>query len=373
MFSVKTLSTIPKSLGFSGGINTGKTLPFLIVLVTILAFSITSCEIKIGGKGKKDKEQDAAAPVIVKPVESGDISSFLRINSVVEPKREILIFPKTIGTISEINVEEGDRVNTGQILAKLDQDEQLLALRSAEAAFTRQKLVLEKSQELFDRQMLADDDFENVKLALKDAEIALEQAKLALDYTEIRSPFSGVIAERSVEVGDRVSSARSLFRIVDNSILLVNSWITETDLRFLKTGMNGIVTASSDPDIEFNAHLIRISPVVDPAYGKIKVTFEVDGKRLLKPGQFVEIALILDTHKDVRLTPKKSVVYEAGEAVLFVLQDTLALRRPIKTGLETGDLVELLSGVDIGDSVIIEGQSTLRDSSIVKLINLSSR
>jgi len=344
--------------------------PFCILIFLFVLLLSTGCEVKIGGKKKgKNGTEKVHAPVVVTPSIVGDISTQLRLNGILKTDCEVQIFARTSGRIVELTVEEGDRIASGQLLARLDNDEQKLALERARTAFRQEQASLTRAEKLFDQNMLAEDEYERIKLSLEDAELRLKQAELSFEYTRVTSPFSGIIAERYVNYGDRVDASRPLYNLVDRSAMHLDGWVSEADIAKLRTGQEAIITSTALPDRSFEAVLARISPVVDPTFGKVKVTFDISGAHNpLKPGQFVELELTLETHYNVQLIAKRAIVYEAGVPVVFIYQDSTALRRRVDLGLQTGDIVEILSGIDVGSEVIIEGQATLRDSSLVKVV-----
>jgi len=181
-----------------------------------------------------------------------------------------------------------------------------------------------------------------------------------------------VISKRYFNLGDRIDPARPLFNIVDDSKLLLNIWVNEADKRNLEIGEKADIYDNNSLNIIGQARLIRISPVVDPTYGKIKATYEIVNKTgNLMPGQFVELHIILETHRNVLLLPKHAMIYEAGIPVVFVFKDSLALRKPLKLSLQSGDNVEVLSGVIEGESIIVDGHTTLKDSALVKTVSTS--
>ncbi len=351
-------------------VSTIVTTPFLLSILFFVSFLLTGCDIKFGDKKKKDDDKDIAAPVLVSKAETGDISSYLRLNATIEPVREVEIYSRAFGQVIELRVEEGDGVHAGDLLLKLDDSEQVLSLNRSKAILEKERAHFKSADELYRKQMLAEDEYRQLKLALEDAEIALDQAELALAYTLITAPFDGTIALRYIDFGDRVDLSRPLFRLVDQSSLLINGWISESDQHLLQVSQEVLIVVSGKEDRQEKATLIRISPVVDPAYGKVKATFQItDPNPDLKPGQFVEIRLTLETHKDVLLLPKQAIVYESGNPLVFVYRDSLVFRRPVEIGIQTGTNAEVIKGIDADEFIIIEGQATIRDSSRVKPVN----
>ncbi len=336
----------------------------------MLLILLTGCQLKIGGGKKNKNKEESAAPVLVTTVYRGEISSYLRLNGTLEAEKAISVFAETIGRVVELKVEEGRFVREGSLLARLDDDEQRLALERAQAIEEREVRAFEKADQLYKDKLLSEDTFESARIALQDAQLNLKQVQLALNQTRIHAPFSGVIAERFVNFGDRVDMSRPLFRLVDTSRLKIVGWVSESELRFLQPGVLVDVIVSAFPDADLKAELERISPVVDPNHGKIKVTFIVSKHSIpLKPGQFVEILLTLQTHDNAVLIPKKAVIYESGQSLVYEVRDSLACRRTIRIGIETSERVEILEGLKENDIIVIEGQSTLQDSSKINIVN----
>jgi len=345
-----------------------KTTLFVFVALLLCGSILSSCKVEMGKqRGKKDEKKDLAAPITAEPVSMGDISKYLRLNSVLKPIREINIFAQSAGTILELNVEEGDIVPKDKLLLTLESTDQELAAKRARTRLERERNSLSSAQELYNKNMLPEDEFKQIQLLVRDSELQLAQAELAMQRTNITAPFKGFISERFVNTGSRIDPSRPLFKLVDDSEIQLEVWVNEADLGALKIGLIADVKKNSKSDQSFQAELIRISPVVDPTYGKLKATFQlINQSSDLKPGQLVELYLVLETHSNVLIIPKRALVYESGIPIVYINYDSLAFRRLIALGLETGENVEVLAGLTVGELIIVDGQSTLRDSSKVK-------
>lgn len=340
--------------------------PFLLLFVLI------GCEMEIGGK-KKKKDGDAeavSAPVVIRPSWIGDISRYLRLDGILEADRDVAIFSKSVGRVVKLSVEEGSEVFAGQVLAQLESDEQELALQRAKNTLETDRSSLKRAEELYTKQGVSADDIDKLRSVVKDDELRVQQAELALNQINITAPFSGVISERYISLGDRIDISRPLFKLVDNKKLHVDTWVSTVDASKLKAGQSASLIIQSSSEKRYEASLVRISPVVDPGFNKVKATFELSNKDgRLKPGQFIELELTLETHHNVQQIPRKALVYEAGIPVVFQVVDSLALRNKVELGLEAGDIVEVIKGINPGDSIIVEGQATLRDSTKIMIVN----
>jgi len=341
----------------------------LLILIGLIILS--ACQMEFGGRRKKKGlPEESAAPVAIQNVARGDISTYLRFNTAIGPRREVDVYARTIGRVAQLPVEEGDFVKESQLLALLEDAEQRLAIKRASAELDHQSVELKRAEELNQKQMISEEDLTRVQLAVKNAQITLEQAELAYSYTRITAPLSGTISARLIDLGDRVDQARALFRIVDRSVLQVNAWVSEAEMARMTIGMTAEVVSPVDSSAKTEARLVRLGAVVDPTYGKIKAAFEFkDSDMKFKPGQYIELRMVLETHRNTIIIPKRAIIYESGLPFVFITRDSLAFKCAIRTGLASGAVIELLDGLSEGDNIIIDGQVTLRDSAKVKIIN----
>ena len=140
-------------------------------------------------------------------------------------------------------------------------------------------------------------------------------------------------------------------------------------MRNLRPGQLAFVTTDFMPDSEFSAHILRISPVVDPGSGTFKVTLGLtNGHTNLKPGMFVNTKIVTSTHDDALLVPKRAVVYDDGMPHVFVVKDSTARKVRLQVGFGDSRNLEVESGVSRGDQIVVVGQNGLKDKARVRVI-----
>jgi RND family efflux transporter MFP subunit len=160
------------------------------------------------------------------------------------------------------------------------------------------------------------------------------------------------------------------FGITSFDPLLAIMHVPERELNRLVKGQRSDVTFDALPGERFSGRIERISPVLYAATCTFKVTVELrDRARRLKPGMFGRIRIVYDTHESTMLVPKEAVVAEDDAANVFVIRDSMSFRMPVSIGYEDDRYIEIVSGVDVGEQVITTGQSNLRDSSKVEVID----
>jgi membrane fusion protein (multidrug efflux system) len=152
--------------------------------------------------------------------------------------------------------------------------------------------------------------------------------------------------------------------------LLAVLHVPERQLGKLKVGHSASLEVDAIDGREFAGRIDRISPVVDPATGTVKVTIEVrDRTRRLKPGMFARVNIVHDVHLNAMLVPKDAIIAEDRESCVFVVRDSTAYRRTVETGFVNSSHIEVLSGVSDGDTVVTIGKGGLKDSTKVEMVS----
>ncbi len=331
-----------------------------------------------GTNGVVKKENKApelkAVPVEVTTIAAGEISSYVLTNASLETEETVDIFPQVTGIVVKLRAEEGQYVKKGDVLLDIDEREYKLREEAARVNYERQKNSYERSKNMFEKKLLSESEFEVADFNLEQARIEWDQAKLTLDYCNIKAPISGFISERTVKLGDRLLTSTKVFSIVNPDLLLAKIHLTEKDALRTRAGQRAEILSEALPEHKFAGEVDRVSPVVDPSSGMVRVTIRVaDRQRLLKPGMFVNVHLITDTKRNAVLIPKKAVIYDDNQQFVYVVrQDTLALKVPLKPGYTDRDRIEALHGINIGDTIIVVGHSAMKDSTRVKIAEMKS-
>jgi membrane fusion protein (multidrug efflux system) len=326
----------------------------------------TSKAKQAGGPAKKPEE---GVPVKVEPVQTGMISSYLLYSSTVESEESVDVYPQVAGLVKEVRVEEGQFVSAGDTLIRLEDDEARLAVADAEVRFRKLEGDFKRTEEMHGRKIISNQDFEAKRYDLRQAEIAWERAKLALSHTAVKSPIAGVVADRMVELGDRVAPSVKLCSVVNLNNLIVRVFVPGREVRSLAAGQPVMLTSDFLPGAKLRGQIKRISPVVDPSSGTFKVTVGVlGGDGALKPGMFVNAHIVTATHEDAVIVPKSAVVYDDGLPYVFVARDTVAERVRLDVGFADGEKMEVRAGVKRGDQIVVVGQNGLKDKARIRAI-----
>ncbi len=322
----------------------------------------------VGKVGEAEVDTTEVPPVPVNVIEAslGTISDVILTTATIEADRDAQIFPRTTAMIEEMRVEEGAYVNRGDVLAMLENDEEEVALGRAEAIREARKQEFERSEAMLQGQLISEVDHEVKEREYIMARADWESARVAFDKTTIRAPFSGTITERHQNVGNMARPGDALFTLVDLNTLLIYTHLPELEWSRVAVGQQVILETETLPDGLFNGTVHRVSSIINPQNGTFKVTIKIgDPGRRLKPGMFVRVKVLADQHEDVLLIPKIALL-EDDE--VFTVQDSVATRVALTTGLQDADFTEIRDGLTPGDLVVIAGHRSMKDSTRVKIV-----
>jgi membrane fusion protein, multidrug efflux system len=307
-------------------------------------------------------KEEKRLPVEISKAKLGSISSSIVTTASLEPHRQVTMVSETQGIVSKLQVEEGDRVSEGQILAMVSNHEKQAALDKAEVRVKNATLQLDRKQRSYDQKLISQSDLDAAKYEMGTAMAEKQTAQVDLDRSTIRAPFAGMITERFIEKGQNIHDQQNLFTLLDRDPLLARIYLPEKEVFGLKEGELVDLSLNSQKTVAFGGHIKQINPAVDPKTGTIKVTIEItDAPLAVRPGSFVDVRLITQKHDNSLLIPKKALLEEAGEQYLYLIKNGVAVRKSISVGFLDDQYAEVLKGVSQGDDVVVAGQGSLRD------------
>lgn len=325
----------------------------------------------LGSRGAGEGSLAEAVPVTVDSPWRTDLSSYVFGNTHIEALREVEIIGRVQGLLQQLLVEEGDRVKKGQVLAELDKSELIISRREAAARLENNRAIHQRTLKMLEQQLISQEALDNSKYLYETAKTQLEQAELNLQYATITSPFSGVITSRLVDQGEMIRVSTVMFLLADMDKLLARVYVPEKELARISLGNRVRLESEMFPSETFGGLVEMISPVVDAATGTVKVTVRVSENRdKLKPGMFCSSYILTETHENSLAISRKALVPDVEDTEVYVVEDDgVARLRKITVGIEQGDTLEVLAGLEDGDQVVLVGKEALRDGSPVRLIN----
>ncbi len=324
----------------------------------------------VAEEATEEEEAKDPIPVEVTAAKGGSISSFISATANLVPENQVQILAEWEGRVATLKVEEGDAIGQGAVLAELARRDGEIALSKTQVKVENSRLTFERSQRLLQQELISQEEFDRSKLDRDLAQQELEEAEWRLEKTYIRSPFSGRITERMVQLGQHVRPGDQLFSVADFDPLVARIYLPEADVLDLEVGRAVEISLRASGDVTFRGRIRQISPVVDTATGTVKLTIEarqVPGE--VRPGAFVRVDIVRQTVDDAVLVPREAVVRELQRAFVFVAKDGLAEKRAVELGMEEKGWLQTVSGVEVGDEIIVAGQGGLKDGAPVKLLD----
>lgn len=357
-----------------------------IIVVSLLSFFLLSCQ-PPQQKEEVEEASLATAPVKVFKVKRERISEKLFYTGLIEAWNKINITPDVGGKITKIYVEEGDRVQKDQLLAELDTrairlqlDQAKAGLAVAEASQKDALRNMERMERLKSESAVSEQQFEQVKLVYDAADAQLQQARAALnlanhnlDVSIMKAPFSGVIASRNAEVGDVInplmggfSPSSGVLTVMDFSRVKIEIEVSSQDIARIKKGLTALLRMAAFPDHVFLGRVSVVNLTADPMTRKFRVQIVADNPKLeLRPNTFGEVTLEISSHEEALVVPQIAVI--ENKYVFVARDDNTVMRKEIVMGLQNTDMVEVISGIEEEDLVVVEGNYGLEDGARIEI------
>lgn len=341
----------------------------LFIFTLFLGAVLAGCN----GNGEslaEDEEDAAMIPVEVSSVNRGDISAYYANTATLEAEQEATVVAKVRGIVREIYAEEGDRVTAGQVIAKIEDEQYRFEADRAKATLDRLYNDFQRKTELFEKNLISAEAFQNSQYEYESQKATHELAQLNLEYTSVRSPIGGIVSERFIKPGNMIGIDQQVYKVTDFSPLQAVLHVPEHEMPKIRKDQTAQLQADALPGQVFEGRVERISPVIDPLTGTFKVTIYIDETGgQLRPGMFGRVRIVYDTRRNTRMIPKSAILTEDLAQSVYVIKDSLAFKKEIQTGYSNGLNIEVIDGLDDGEIVVTIGQGSLQDSSRVSIIN----
>jgi len=316
----------------------------------------------------------APGPIAVKiaRAKTGEATRSITLPSNILPYQQATLYAKVAGYVKTVQVDKGDSIQAGALLADLevpellaDQAKYRAELKVAEIDFKRVSEAQAKAPDLVIPQTV-----DTARSKYDVAKANLDRTETLLAFARITAPFSGVITKRMVDPGAFIPAATSgsaaqnaaLFTLMDFSRVRVQVAVPEVEVPFIKTGLRAKVYVEELAGTDFEGTVTRSSAALDEGTQTMLTEIELpNANSLLHPGMYARTRIIVETKPNAVIIPTDAVVAEKTRNSAFLLADNKAHRVAIKTGFNDGGSVEILDGLKAGDPVILVGKQTLAD------------
>jgi membrane fusion protein (multidrug efflux system) len=309
-------------------------------------------------------------PVEIARAELGSAARYVAATGTIEPIRTVGINAQLTGALLRVLVEEGDVVQAGALLAQVDSRELEAQMTSAAAQLEVARKAAERSQTLFDARANTQADYDRDQAAYAASRATHDQLKMRLAYASIRAPIAGVILDKRVEAGDIVTGQTRLFTIGDVSTLVVRVPISELDVTGLTEGDAVEVTADALPGRTLTGRVRRVFPSADTLSRlvPVEVSLTAASAKAVRPGFLARVNLRLDPRSNVLLIPANALLEDPSGSIVYIVEAGKAARRRVVRGPSYQGRVEIVEGLVPGDSVIVAGNTMVRDGGPIRIV-----
>jgi RND family efflux transporter MFP subunit len=369
-------------------------------LLLLVAITGTAAALILAGCGGGHDTAHRGEPreivdVAVAKVEAGAVEDRVTYAGTIEPADKALIATKIMGHVEAIHVREGDRVQKGNLLATLQSGEIRAQLAQADAAIEEARVHFENAQKdldrfksLYEQKSATRKELDNVQAVHASAQARLRSAQESrraveelTQHVRLTAPFDGVITKRLVDVGDLAVPGKPVLILENIDRLEITAKVPEADIQYIEVGtpvsvsIPAHVTPASAQNLEtlgdeggFEAWVNQVVPSADPSSHQFNIKIFVENPDdALKPGMFARVSVSRGGGQTLRVP--RSAIMERGqlEGVFVVDAESVAHLRWIRLGRDRGDEVEVVAGMDEGETVVVSGMEQLLDGQKVRV------
>jgi membrane fusion protein (multidrug efflux system) len=349
--------------------------PLLILVIGYLFYNkfygskAKEAAAQTGGAGKKGKK-GGPVPVNVMVVKDTAFANSIDVTGSISANEQVELRSETAGNVTGIYFTEGSHVEKGQLLVKVyDQDLQAslkqiqVQIKLAEQTEYRNKVLLSK-------EAISKEEYDISLTSLNSYKAQADLAKAQIAKTEVRAPFSGIIGLRNISPGGYLSPQGSIATLVNIDPAKVTFSVPERYLSLIHTGSKISFNIESSRD-KFTGTVYAIEPNIDVNSRSIVLRAKAENpKGILKAGGFAKIHFALDQIPKTIMVPTEAVIPDIKGSNVFIAQNGKAIQRAIKTDTRTDKSIQVVSGLQAGDSLIVTGIIQMRPKVAIKVVKV---
>lgn len=356
-----------------------KIVRIILTVVIIGALLVWGGMTLVNNKKKSEEETQIVAQVNesvavnVAKVQFENMNVDYIANGTFEPFQEMKFPSEVSGKVLKVFVDEGSYVRVGQTLAIIRGDSQSIDMTAAQAAYQNAVTDNQRYENALKTGGVTQQQVDQSRLQLKNAKAQLDQSKLKVGDMNIRATISGIVNSRLIEPGSYVNPGTEMFEIVNVSSLKLRAEVNENQIVNLKVGDNIKVTASVFPGKEFAGKVTFIAPKASSSLNfPVEIQVSNSAGNELKAGMYGTAVFSQKndeiTSKPVLVVPRQAFVGGLNSNQVFIVKDSIAKLTTITSGRNFGEKIEVLSGLNDGETVVTSGQVNLAEGSKVSII-----
>ncbi|MEX2249938.1 MAG: efflux RND transporter periplasmic adaptor subunit [Parvibaculum sp.] len=285
----------------------------------------------------------------------------------LQADQSIVLTPEIQGIVTSIDFTDGQRIEAGEVVLRLNDDDLKARLAQAEARLTLTRANYQRAEQLVRQGSGTARARDEALNDFKSAEAELAAAQTALDKGTITAPFSGIVGLRQVSLGQYLTAGEPIATLADVDNLRIDFRVSEVFLTRIRKGQKISITFDALPDRTYEGVVSAVDPVVsiEGRALSVRALLANDGGEL-RPGLFGRVDIVTETRESILLPESAIVTDQTGDRAVFVVVDGKAAMRKVETGERRPGQVEIASGVEPGDMVIVAGQLKVQDGAPVE-------
>ena len=301
----------------------------------------------------------AVSTIEIQPVHLQDV---IYLPGTTEAWQDVQVAADTPGRIEWIGPREGEKVNKGDLLIKIDVSALKAALDHAEAQFKLSDDLYQRRRRLYERKIIAKEELDQSATQRTLAATDLEQIKVKYNHGFPRSPITGIINHLYVDVGEFIDTGKPIADIVNINRIKINVRVPELDIRYVLEGQTTPVQIDAFKERQLVGKVDFVAFKADPATKTFLVRTLIDNPfGDIRPGMIARVAFVRRVITDALVAPLFALVDKGGERLVFIEKDGVAQSRTVSIGVIEGDRVQITSGLQAGDHLIVKGQTEVED------------
>lgn len=300
-----------------------------------------------------------------------NLTDIFRTKGKLIPDEEVNLSFETSGKITNIYFKEGRNVKKGELLAKVNDNPLQAELKKLEAQLPLAKERVFRQKSLLAKDAVSQEAYESVTTDLEKLEADIELVKARIAQTELRAPFDGIIGLRQVSEGAYASPTTIISQLTKVSPIKIEFSVNESQANDIKEGT--VINFSAENDMNmYQASVYAVASILDEQTLTLKaraVYPNTDGR--LKPGHSTNIEIKLREIKNTLTVPSRAIIAEMGRDIVYVYENGVARQKIINKGMRTASSVQVIEGLNVGDTLLVSGVMQLRDGISITIDELT--
>lgn len=308
---------------------------------------------------------DKPVPVKMMQVQNATVTDTVTAAGTLSAHESVILRPEIDGRIVSLSFKEGQTLKKGAIVVRLDDAEQRAALAAAEADLKLAESRFKRSEELAGKGFISQQALDEARANLDIIKARVREVRVAQDRTVIRAPFSGLAGLRKVSPGAYLKKGDDIVELAAVDQLNLDVRVTEIYLPLVKIGQPVTLTVDALPGKTFTGKVYAMEPVIDLSTRGALVRARISNpKGQLKPGMFARVSADLGSRTAV-VVPEQSILLKGNQTFVYKVEEGKALLTPVQLGNRRPGEVEVATGLDAGDTIVVDGLLKVKPGSLV--------